>query len=260
VRQDFQITDGGTTNLDGTKSVLAKKDSAPAPPDPTAIEARDWDRLRTSNSVDDLQNFVRQHPGGLHTDEARNRINQLAQAQSKDAEEKALREQERAWIAVDKTKRASLQDFITRYGNSIHVPEARTLQNGIEKKQADELTVQRANELKARDQDAVVQTLRRYESAFSAKNLGELQAVWIITAVEAKKVNDQFRNARMFQVKLRLDSPVTINGDSASVECVRTVVVIPSNGPAKTISNQDRVRITLIRSSATWLIRAITPV
>ena len=264
-RQNFQIIDGKTTNLDVTTLTLVKKESAPPPPDPGVpdpgmMEARDWERVRSRNTIDELQSFVRQHPGGQHAEEARNLINQLGQAQTREAEEKALREQENAWMAVDKTQRAALQEFITHYGNSRHVQDARTLQNAIEKKETDDLSAQRANEQKAHDQEVIKQTLRKYETAFSEKNIAELQTVWITTSTEAKKVNDQFRNARTFQVKLSLTSPVTVVGDSAAVECARTVTVVPANGPVtKPISNQDRVRITLIRSGSTWLIRAITP-
>jgi tRNA A-37 threonylcarbamoyl transferase component Bud32 len=249
-RQDFQMVDGETRNLDGTKLVLVKRETTQPPPapDPAAVEVRDWEHVRNSNSTDDLQSFLNQHANGPHAEEARNRINQLRQAQ----------DQESAWNSLDKTRSATLQEFITRYGNSPHAPEARTLLNGIEKKASDDLAAQRANEQRARDQEAVKQTLAIYEAAFSAMNISELESVWAGTPAQIKTVKDQFKNAKAYQMKLSLITPIIVNGDSAAAECLRTVTVIPSSGPTPK-PHQDRVRMTLIRNGPTWLIRAITP-
>ncbi len=234
----------------------------PPQPDPAAIEARDWERLRNSNSLDELQGFLNRQPNAQHAEEARNRIGQLRQAQAKEAEDKAFRDQESAWRALDKKQRATLRDFITRYGNSPHAPEAQTLLNGIEKNEVDDSAAQRTADQRVRDQEAIKQTLARYEKAFDEMNIPDLQSVWLGTPGEIKKVKDQFKNFKTFQVRLTLTAPIIINGDSATAECARTVTVVPNNSPAakpKPISNQDRVRITLTRSGPTWRIFTIAP-
>jgi hypothetical protein len=263
-RQEFQITEGKTTNLDATKLVLVKRESSPpTPPDPALIEARDWERLRNSNSADDLQIFLNQHANGQHAEDARTRINQLRQAQVKDAqvkdsEDKALRAQESAWSSVDTSQSASLRDFIARYGNSPHAPEARTLLNTIEKRDADEQAARRREEQRLRDQEAVKQTLARYEGAFGAMDFSKLQEVWGGAPNQIAQFKEQFRQARRFDVQLSLIEPPTVNGDAATARCTRTVRLTPKAGAAIN-PRPDRVQVVLVRAGSTWLIRSITP-
>jgi len=257
-RQEFQIIDGKTTNFEGSKLVLVKRETSPAQPGPAAIEAQEWERVHSLNSIGELQSYLNQHTNGQHAEEARNQINQLRQAQAKDAEANALRDQESVWTALDKNQRVALQEFITRYGNSPHAPEARTLLNGIAKKEADSLAAQRANEQRIRDQDAVKQALSRYQTAISEMNLSKLKEAWAGAPAEIAKFKEQFGLAKKFEVMLSPVGQATIEGDSASVECTRTVTLVPKIGK-KTDPPPDRVRVTFARSGSTWLIRTITP-
>ena len=241
-RLDFQIADGKTTTLDASKLALVAKATPPAPPDPVAIEARDWDRVRNSNSIDDLQNFLYQHSAGAHVEEARNRIDQLRQSQARDAQAKALRDQESAWHSVDTSQKVALQDFLTRYPNSSHAPDARSAIDAINRKESSDLVAQHDADLKARDQDGVKQTLARYQAAFSEMNITALQSVWVLTPAEVKRIKDQFKNAKTFHVTLYFAGPIIINSDSAAAECTRTVTVVPTTSSVP-ISHEDRVRV-----------------
>ena len=246
-RSSFQLTDGEIFNLDASHITLARKETAPPPPDAAAIEARDWDRVRNSNSLDALQDFLNRHASGAHTEQVRSRINQLRQSQAKEAEENA-------WKAAD--TKASLLSFIQRYGNSPHIQEARNRLNEIARQEAEELAARNALEQNSRDQAAIRQTLARFEAAFAEMDAVKLQQVWGGSPDQMARFKDEFKAAKAVAYQLRSIEVPAINGDSATVSCTRTLKFVPKSGAAKD-PPPDRVRVTLARSGSTWLIRAI---
>ena len=143
-----QFSPGKTTRPDRSRIAMARVvRTAPAAPTgaPSAdqVEAQDWTRTASSSNPDDFDDFLRKHPSSAHVDEARNRAGQLRQTQASAAARQA---EQAAWDAVDKSKTAALQDFLSRYGAGPHASEARNQIAAIQKQEADALASQRTRE------------------------------------------------------------------------------------------------------------------
>jgi hypothetical protein len=253
---------------------------APPQPDPRQIEAQDWERVRTSNSADTIDDFIRRHPDGAHAEEARSRAAQLRPPLRAAAAQQA---DPTAWDATDRNRRASLQDYLSRFGNGAHATEARALIAGIDKQEADALTAQRAKEQKdkelqdkelgdkelkdkgqevasraAAEEQAITRVIGAYEAAYNAKDLKALQGIWSgMPKATVDAIGSTFRNARSITFQLRpLGRPET-NGNSVTVNCARSLsMTVPGQ---RIPTADDRVRVTLERTAAGWVIRSMTP-
>ena len=237
---------------------------ATAEPKPT--DAQDWDRVRNSNNPDELDDFIRKHPGGANVEEARGRLAQL-RAQ---ADAAAARQAEQAaWNGIDKNNKAALQDFLSRYGAGSHAQDARGLIAGIDKQEADAIAAARLKEQKPKEPDqtpaaspdyqSVERTLNSYEAAYNAKDLKSLESLWQgMPKGMADATRRQFGDAKAVSFQLRPLERPTINGDSATVNCTRTLSLTTKNGRAQDMAG-ERVRVKLGRSGAGWLIQSITP-
>jgi serine/threonine-protein kinase len=236
------------------------------PPDPAQLEAQEWQRISATDSIDQLEDFIRRHPGGAHAEEARAREGQLRQQQQANTARAA---EQAAWNNTDKSKKAALQDFLSRYGSGSHASEARGLIAAIEKQEAaDALAVQRSKELeekekkeqlnrKAGDEQSITQILSEFEAAYNRKDLVGLETIWNpMPGNTASIIGEQFRIARTITFQLRpLASPV-VSGDSASVDCTRTLNLVARDGQ-KPPAVSERVRVSLGRTRSGWAIKEI---
>ena len=243
----------------------------PPPPNPVQIEAQDWDRIRGSNNAGDFEAFLNRHSNGAHAAEARNRENQLRQQQQANAARQA---EQTVWDATDKSRKASLQDFLSRFGNGAHAQDARTLISGFDKQEADALASRRAKELQdkerrdreqeaatrgAADEQAVARTIGSFETSFNGMDLRGLQAIWVdIPKATADALDNQFRAARAVTYQLTPLGRATINGTSATVNCSRSLTVVLKSGQ-RVPPAQDMVRVALERAGNRWVIRSLTP-
>jgi tetratricopeptide (TPR) repeat protein len=245
----------------------AAKPSAP-PPAATAevkpTEAQDWDRVRNSNNPDELDDFIRKHPGGANVEEARGR---LAQIRSQTDAAAARQAEQTAWNGIDKNNKAALQDFLSRYGAGSHAQDARGLIAGIEKQEAEAIAAAQRVKPKEPDQapavspdyQSIERTLSAYEAAYNAKDLKSLESVWqSMPKSMADATRREFGDAKAISFQIRPLEKPAINGDSATVNCTRTLSLTMKNGRAQDMAG-ERVRVKLGRSAAGWLIQSITP-
>jgi PEGA domain len=265
-----QFTPGKTVRPDQGQLTMARVIKPPAPPDPKQIDAQDWDRVRNSNNIDGLEDYVRKHPDGAHVDEARTIMTRLRQ----DAQANAARQAEQAaWDATDKTNKAALQEFLSRYVNGAHGQEARGLISGVEKQESDALaSALRAKELKSKelrdkeqeqanraaaDQQSIVQFLAAYEAAYNLKDLKTLQGMWkAMRKSDSDATSRQFRDARSLTFQMRPIGQAVINGDSALINCTRVLSLISKDGQRPPVVN-ERVLVTLNRVGSGWAISSI---
>jgi eukaryotic-like serine/threonine-protein kinase len=250
---------------------MARVIPPPTRPDPRQIEAQDWEKVRNSNSIDELDDFVRKHPGGAYIDGARTRIAQLRQQIQADAARQA---EQTAWDSLDKSRKAAIQDFLSRYGSGPHQQDARALITEMEKREADALAAaraaaeqQRLSEAKAKDQEqagrvladqqSITRVLDQYEKAYNAKDLRSLQGIWRgMPKTVSDPLGAQFRYAKSMAFQMRPAAPPVVNGDTATVTCTRSLdLTTPDN--QKVNSGNERVRVTLDRAGAVWVIRSI---
>jgi hypothetical protein len=264
----IRVTPGATFRPEAAKLAMPAIVKSPTP---AQLEAQDWQRLSGSNSIEELDAFIRKYPAGPHVAQARARITQLRPPVQTEvqppAQDTQRRAEEAAWTGMDKTSKAALQDFLTRYPKSAHAAEARTALGGIEKKEAAAaLEAQRQKqaadkqaELTA-DQDSINATLRSFESAYNQKDAKGLQAIWnAMSPSTAKLIRDQFKIARTINYQLRPAGKAVISGDTASIDCTRTLDLVTRNGdhpPAVT----ERVRVTLRKSGSKWVIQDMAKV
>ncbi len=239
----------------------------PAVEDPVQIEAQDWDRVRSTNSTDDIDDFLRKHPGGAHAEAARARANQLSQQTQANAINAAKQAEQGAWQAVDTSKKAALQDFLSRFGSGAHAPEARRVIAEIEKREADAIAAAlRAKELKDKekaqpdrgsdDREAINRTLTAYQDAYNQMDLEKLSKVWpSMPKQTSSALKATFRSAKSMSVGLRMNAAPIINGDTATVVCERSLRQIMQDG--KLLPSNGRVTIVLTRRSGSWFISSI---
>jgi serine/threonine protein kinase len=236
----------------------------PVRPDSKQLEAQDWDKIRNRNSIDELDDFVRRHPGGAYTDTARARIAQLRQQAQAEA---ARQVEQTAWDSLDKSRKAAVQDFLSRFGSGLHQQEARTLIVELDKRDAQAIVAaeQKAKEQEQAtripaDQQSITRTLSQYETAYNAKDLRGLQTIW---RAMPKPVSDelaaQFRYARGMAFQMKPAATPVVNGDSAQVTCTRSLnLTTPDN--KRVNSGNEQVQVTLERAAQGWVIKSIVKI
>jgi serine/threonine-protein kinase len=217
----------------------------PPRPDPAAVELADWQRVVRNPSVADVADFLQKHPGGANAPEAQRLLERLE------------------WDATNRNSKTALQQFLSRYGDGSHAQEARSLLAGIEKLEADELTAaQRAKDQATRtanDLQAVSGALKAFEDAYNRRDLAQLQQLWNPMPKNiVESYRNQFREAKALAFHMKPTGAPSLNGDTATVICTRTLSFTARSGDRPPETN-ERVRVTLERTGSTWAIRSITP-
>ncbi len=221
------------------------------------MEAQDWAQIANSTNPDDFDGFVRNHPGGEHVGAARTRAAELRQQAQTNAARQA---EQAAWDKVDKSNKGQLQDYLSHFSAGAHAQEANTRIADLDR-QASAATAaaaaQRAKEQElakaAADRAAVVKVLKDFEAAYNRKDLAALQGLWTETPVATYR--QQFNEARELQFQLQPTGTPVVAGDTSTAICTRTLKYRGQSGPSRTHS--ERVRVTLGRTAAGWLINSI---
>ena len=266
-RFSAEFAPGATVHPDRTQVAMARSIRPPPPPDPAQIETQDWDRIRDSNAVSDFDDFLNRHAKGAHALDARAKANRLRQQQQENA---ARQSDQTAWDGTDKTRKASLQDYLSRFGNGAHAADARTLIAGLDSAEA-QAAAQRARDQSEKerrskeeaangaDEQAIERTIGAFEAAFNGMDLKVLQATWTdMPKPTADIYRNQFGFSKSVTYQLRPIGRASINGASAVINCNRALALTPKSGE-KLPPRSDQVRVALERSGANWVIRSITP-
>jgi eukaryotic-like serine/threonine-protein kinase len=217
----------------------------PPRPDLASAELADWQRVARNPSVADIEEFLQKHPGGANAPEAQRLLERLE------------------WNGTNRNSKAALQQFLSRFGEGSHAQEARSLLAGIEKVEAEALAaLQGAKEQETRtenDLQAVSRTLRAFEDAYNRRDLAELQRLWNpMPSNFVESYRNQFREAKALAFRIRPTGTPSLNGDTATAICTRTLSFTARSG-ARPPETNERVRVTLDRNGSTWAIRTITP-
>ena len=255
VSEEFRI--GKTVRLDRTRLAMSKPAKLPPPQEPKQLDAQDWAQIVSRANPDDFDNFIRNHPGSAHLEQARSRAAELRQqAQSRAAQQA----EQTAWDNTDKNSRDHLQDYLSRFPAGIHVQQARARIDEIERHAAEALASQRLREQKdqeqskrAADEQAIVKLLKDFEAAYNRKDLPSLQKLW--NGVPVSTYRNQFRDSKDLQFRLEIAAPPVMNGNGATVICTRTQSFRGQVDGLQTVS--ERVKLTLSREASGWLIRSI---
>ena len=254
-----------------TNPASAPEPPPPAPPDPRVVEAQDWERTRTTNSVDEINAFIRRHPSGSFTDAARARATQLQQQLQAAAASQA---EQADWDSLDKSRRASVQEFLSRHSAGAHDPDARAILADLDRRDAEAriasarvIEPPKPPEFRERetpavprdsgDQQAILQALSAYQSAYNSRNVSAVQKVWRgMPKSTADALNQQFRYAREMSFRIAPAGSANISGDTATILCNRNLELTTRDNQ-KVSSGNERVEVTLSRTPAGWAIRSI---
>jgi len=257
IRVSEEFRPGKTVRLDRTRLAMSKPAKLPPPQEPKQLDAQDWSQIVSRTNPDDFDNFIRNHPGSAHLEQARSRAAELRQqAQSRVAQQT----EQAAWDNTDKNSRDHLQDYLSRFPAGAHVQQVRSRIDEIDRHAAEALASQRLREQKdqeqvkrAADEQAIVKLLKDFEAAYNRKDLPSLQKLW--NGVPVATYRNQFRDSKDLQFRLEVAAPPVMNGNGAIVICTRTQSFRGQVDGLQTVSK--RVKLTLSREASGWLIRSI---
>jgi hypothetical protein len=106
------------------------------------------------------------------------------------------------------------------------------------------------------DRQAVLLTLQHYAQAFNARNTDEIAALWpTLHKQDLTKIKDSFRDAESSHMDLKCSGPPQIDGDHATVTCLRSIAYTFKGGIQK--SGESSVNIQLIKESGSWVIQSV---
>lgn len=196
-----------------------QQEARPPQPDPRALEAEAWDRVRSSNDIAVLDRFRASYPNGAFSGDAARRIEQI--------------EWERASAAND-TK--AYRDFVAKYPGGQFSDRAR----------AELAKLDKAGQTAA-NRRLVDSALARYRQAFENRDLDSLKSVWPgLSRSELSSIQNFFRIARSISLQLRLTGDPEINGDTAVVRSRRVMSASDERGP---LPAQDQMVTIHLRKS-----------
>jgi len=219
-------------------------------------EPQDWARVSNSARIQDLQDYLRRHPGGAHARDAQTQIDQLQQAE-------AARTEQATWDAIDKSSKPALQEFLARHGNNPHAQEARGLLEAIQRREAADAGAaeqKKADQARAAqmtaDSQAVERALTEFEAAFNRLDLPAMERIYDPLP---STLRNSIRDYRSVSYQIKPSGPIVVTGDSASVVCIRNLTVTTRQA-GRLPAASDRVRVKLVRSGSNWIIREIAPI
>jgi uncharacterized caspase-like protein len=209
--------------------VLAKVTAAGRPETSGTVtskvaEVEEWQRIAESRSVQAFTEFRQRYPGSNLALEATHRIEQLE------------------WEKVKSTNDPKvLEAFLSDYPRGDYSAQATA-------------SLERLNVAVA-DRQEVLDLVARYADVFGRKDLEQIRVLWpTLTSRDARKFQEFFNIARAIQVSFQPETP-QVRGDSASVDCVRTLRFSDERGSHE--PTKDRVTLRMKRSNESWSIESI---
>jgi serine/threonine protein kinase/predicted Zn-dependent protease len=277
-RWNRKFDPGATVNLGRGDVSLAEIQASPLPPppsppvkqtppapDPRAVEAEEWDRVRNTRNVDQLEEFRHKYPTGANSEQAARRIEQIEwdnlqntrdptafQAfadkypNGSHADQARRRIEDLEWARVDKQNAGQIRAFLQQHPGSLQAPDASAALAALQQ-------VERL----AADRLAINQVLVQYQQAYAAKNLAELLVLRpsLAGSRAEKEIRDAFHASRSIALQLVPIREPEVSEDTAAVQCRETTKETVDKRPLP--EHNETVTITLRRSGQTWIIQDI---
>jgi len=203
----------------------------------TRAEELEWNSLRTTRDLVALDRFLNKYPQGHYESAARGLASRLQQ-------------EEIDWRTAQSGRDiGALQGFLRTYPQSPYVDEARA---EVRKLQQNLQT----SKSPSNEEEAVRSTLLRFAHAFDTKDVDELSAVWPgLRKQELNKIKTSFRDADSIRMDLKPAGEPRIDGQHASVTCLRSLQYIFKGGIRK--SEESTVTIQLGKQPGLWIIESV---
>ncbi|HEX4773742.1 MAG TPA: hypothetical protein VH351_23115 [Bryobacteraceae bacterium] len=206
-----------------------------------AAEQNAWDSVDL-RSAEGIERYLAQYPKGNHVAVAQELLHRLTQ--EKKAWESAHAD-ENAWNAVAARDEHSLEQYLDRFPSGTHSDQARQLLNEMWR------TVTGDRQTTAQEANAVVATLKRYSDAWNAKDLNNITALQ--PGIGRQTAKDELSSTRSIVMQIHPTSLPKIQGDRATVECIRKVEKVFADG-AEIQTPGVRMTYVLVKRGGTWLI------
>jgi AAA-like domain/PEGA domain len=271
--QDGYLPKQITKNIEAGKKVLLDGQLRPD------VEWQDWNALADSRDSRALDNFVRKYPNGRFTELARNRAEELEWASVRQSNDLValdsfvkkypngkdvgaaksviaqLQKEAADWASARNARDPKVVEaFLRSYPNGQYATQAREelkrLESRVNTPEAPAPSTTNA------EQQQVLQTLQRFGQAFENKDIDQLTAVWpSLTKQEQNKVRNSFRDAKAIRMHLQPAKGIHIDGDRATVRCLRTSQYTFPGGVEK--SESTDVTVQLQKQAGTWVIQSV---
>ena len=213
----------------------AKTEPPPPPkPDPMALEAQQWEQMRSSRSSGELEAFLRRFPNGPHTNQVQLRLEQLD------------------WEATSKADKGSLAAFLAKHSNGTFAQEARNEVARLDKTALAETERRQGAQQLASERAAIREVLNNLAAAYDSKDVSRIGALWpTMPPGNLRELRAQFRNFRSFHVTIQPLAEAEIARDAAHIQCSYSSEVVDQAGPHTV---RRTVTIGLVRTSGRWFI------
>jgi formylglycine-generating enzyme required for sulfatase activity len=133
----------------------------------TTFEARSWPAIRTSESIEELERYLTLYPDGENAAAAQGRLDRLRLEEEKarrEAEERALRDQEVWERARNRGSEAAMREYLAEFPAGAHAADARAFIHERERARKDDAAWSAARRLDS------LRSYQRYLDAFASGN------------------------------------------------------------------------------------------
>jgi hypothetical protein len=202
-------------------------------------EDLEWASVRQSNDLMALDSFLKKYPNGKDAGAARSAIAQL----QKEAAD---------WASARNAHDPNVvQAFLNNYPNGQYAAQARE-----ELRQLQQTRPTTEQQPSNGDQQQVLEALRRFGDAFEHKDVNELAQIWpSLTKQDQNKVRDSFKQAVAIRMHLQPSKGIHIDGERATVRCLRTSQYTFPGGVEK--SENTDVTVQLQKKTGAWVIQSV---
>jgi serine/threonine-protein kinase len=244
-----------TRNVSELQAFINKYRSGTHLPDAKAkIEELDWSTVDRKNRTA-LQSYLNRYPQGAHASQAQELLNEITQAENS-------RQEQADWDAVDTKNKASLTNYLATHASGKHAAEVRQALNDLIKqeqlKAAQDAqaaaSLRKAQEQSQADANSILSTINRYADAWGKKDMGTI--VGLFPTLDRRTVKKSLGDVNTIQMILKPTAAPSVTGDTATVSCTRSVQQSFRNGPEMS-PPPTAVTVRLSRHGANWLIDSI---
>jgi hypothetical protein len=188
----------------------------------------DWHAVENSTDAGALQNFVQKYPSGANHDKALVRLDDLS------------------WQRSDQKDLSSMQSYLGTFPDGRHAGEARKKIEDLSRT----ASAVHANDARTPppvdENGAVLEILNRYQKAYEAENIQEMQKIWpAMGGPQIKGLGDFFQQASNLTLQFQV-SQIQISGDAATVKFTQTLKFLvggkSSKNSAKIVMQLNRVQ------------------
>jgi hypothetical protein len=244
--------------------------------DPNAAVAQEWERLKNSRDIAQLEGFQQRNRASQYGKLAEDRAGELRWEAVDKRNPSALRDYagrygnspyartaadtaaRLEWDAVDKNNVKALQDFRQKAGQSEYAARATREIERLEqalKAQEQKQNADRANAERVKvEREAIVGALGKYTAAFGKKDVRAMTAIYPDAPVAQWRQSFSV-GGTTFAMTLRPLGDPEISGDNATLRCEQAVKITARGQEGGRAPRP--VKVTLNKRDGNWMIQSI---